>query len=462
MVSKRVIVLSDLHLGPVGPLATFREGATLAALLRVLRADPTPVLEIVLAGDVFDFLQTPGYAGFDAAKAPDRLGEILRGPETAPVVAAMGELAGREGIEITVLAGNHDPEMLLPLVREAFEKAIGREGSVRWADDEPLRPRDGDDVPVWGRAVGDEHGQVWIVHGDRWDPHNVIERDRLREAIAAGQSVELPVGSQLVYDVLQKLQVDHRWIPELKPELSVVVPLLLYLDPLQTMKFLRSHFKLSLELLGGAVATKLRLGDLFGEEPGGDSSTSATPPAPADLPDELASLIAGALPKQLAGDPERAESELVEWLSKGDAGQTPVADGVLAAHTGARRALLRAWLRAVRAVERRADPNGDDGMARAARRFLPAGLAAFVAGHTHGPRSRVHEGVRYFNTGTWIPVGKLHEGDIEKVIDDVEAGRWEANAPRSFVVIDIGDGPPDVSLAVAERDGTWKRVDGHG
>ncbi|WP_437994115.1 hypothetical protein [Sorangium sp. So ce145] len=72
---------------------------------------------------------------------------------------------------------------------------------------------------------------MWIVHGDRWDPHNAVHRDALRQAVATGRPVELPVGSQLVYRVLNQLQPENRWIPELKPELPVVFPLLLYLDP---------------------------------------------------------------------------------------------------------------------------------------------------------------------------------------------------------------------------------------
>src|SRR4029079_11062663 len=60
---------------------------------------------------------------------------------------------------------------------------------------------DGDDWPIWGHSVKNERGEVWIVHGDRWDPHNAIERDRLRESVAARRGVDLPVGSKLVYEV---------------------------------------------------------------------------------------------------------------------------------------------------------------------------------------------------------------------------------------------------------------------
>jgi UDP-2,3-diacylglucosamine pyrophosphatase LpxH len=141
MALHRAVVLSDLHLGPAGPLATFREGRALARFIAGLAAADEPPTELVLAGDVFDFLQVEGYDGFDAGRAAERLrGEILAGPETAPVVEALRLFGGRGGGEITLLAGNHDPEMLLDDVRLAFEEAIGRRGSVRYPEDEPLAP----------------------------------------------------------------------------------------------------------------------------------------------------------------------------------------------------------------------------------------------------------------------------------------------------------------------------------
>src|SRR5262249_61272269 len=48
--------------------------------------------------------------------------------------------------------------------------------------------------------------------------------------------------------------------------------------------------------------------------------------------------------------------------------------------------LLRAWLRVVRAADRFRRLGGDDSTAPDAKRYLPPGLGALVAGHTHGPR----------------------------------------------------------------------------
>jgi UDP-2,3-diacylglucosamine pyrophosphatase LpxH len=57
---RRAIILSDLHLGPGGALATFRDDAALSGFLQRLSAADAPPTELILAGDCFDFLQTDG------------------------------------------------------------------------------------------------------------------------------------------------------------------------------------------------------------------------------------------------------------------------------------------------------------------------------------------------------------------------------------------------------------------
>lgn len=54
-------VLSDLHLAPAGEQCVFRAHAPLVALIDRIAAAPAPQW-LLLNGDVFDFLQIPGYA----------------------------------------------------------------------------------------------------------------------------------------------------------------------------------------------------------------------------------------------------------------------------------------------------------------------------------------------------------------------------------------------------------------
>jgi UDP-2,3-diacylglucosamine pyrophosphatase LpxH len=443
----RAVILSDIHLGPGNALSTFRDDRALAALLDTLARDAAPT-ELVLAGDCFDFLQVEGYDGFDAAKAAQRFKEILGGPRTAAVMAALKRFAARPDHEITLLSGNHDPELVLPEVRRLFEATIGRgEGGVRHADDTPLRPAEGDRPPVWGRALGEDGHTVWVVHGDRWDPANMIDRDALREAARLGQPFTLPAGSHLVFEVLQKIKPDHGWVDELKPEVEAVLPLLLYLAPALMGGFLQTQYGLSARLLRAKVHAQLRMGPLFGEAPA---------PSATDLSDG----IAGILAEGLRGEPTAAQERLLAQLDACLRGEPLPAPGTFGLRE-IQRFLLGLWLSQVRAADRFQAIDEPDGIPEAAARFLPDGVVALIAGHTHGPRKRLDLRPAYFNTGTWIPVGKIPVGKIEDLIDALEHGpSWPTESPRTFVQVDLGEGAPRVRLFGCDEEGTVRELGG--
>jgi UDP-2,3-diacylglucosamine pyrophosphatase LpxH len=446
---RRAFVLSDLHLGPGGPLTTFHEAERLAALLDHWR-DREPAMELVLAGDVFDFLQAPGYDGFSATKAAERFAQIARSPGTARVLRALGQLAAREGVELTVLAGNHDPELLVDSVRDAFAQAIGRApGTIRWADDEPLVPRDGEHPPVWGRALaapgadGDPAKAAWVVHGDRWDPANFIDRDRLRAAAAAGTAdgFELPVGSHLVFEVLSQLKLKHRWVDELKPELGAVLPLLLAVMPLETMRYLGKHRRIAASLVVAQLKAARRAGPLF------DLAAPDAPPGAARPPaGDPVDLALHTLAVELRDEPDAAGTlaALEAYLENGAA---PEAGGTLSGPGGVRGFLVRAWLHGVSATERFGDLGGDDSTIEASRRYLPETLGAFIAGHTHGARIRADRAPPYFNSGTWVPVRTVPSGDLAAWLDEVtDADAPRPPSPGTFVRIELGDEPPRVAV----------------
>jgi UDP-2,3-diacylglucosamine pyrophosphatase LpxH len=444
----RAVILSDIHLGPGNDFSTFRDDRALAAFLDHLAAPAEPRTELILAGDCFDFLQIDGYAGFDATKAAERLEILLGSKRTAPVIAALRRFAARPGSEITLLAGNHDPEMLVPEVRACFAAAIDREGSVLHADDTPLRLAEGQRPAVWGRALGDDAHPVWVVHGDRWDPANMIDRDAVRGAVHRGQPVALPVGSHLVFEVLQKIKVDprRRWVDELKPEGGVFL-LLLYLDFATTSAFLWKHYRIGGDLISAMTRAALRRGPLFG--PGEE------PPAELDTQGLLAALLAD----DLRGRGAVEQETLLTQLDAAFEGEAPSAAGTLAAHGGVPRMLLRAWLAWMRHADRFQDRAGPDSIPVAAARYLPEGLAAFIAGHTHGPRSRPDLQPAYFNTGTWIPVGAIPPGDLRERIDQLDEGpAWATDSPRSFVVVDLQGASPQIRLGHCDADGTPREL----
>lgn len=447
MPRQRAIVLSDLHLGPGGSLTIFRDAVGLADFLRRLAEPGEPPTELVLAGDVFDFLQCEGYDGFSAKLAPERLASILRGKQTAEVIGALGEFAKRPGHMVTVLSGNHDPEMMLPEVRIVFERAIGRVGAVFYPDDVPIVPRDGDKLPVWGRVIGSDASRVWVVHGDRWDTSNAIDREALVQAARKNEPFQLPAGSHLVFEVLSHLQPGHGWIVELKPELPTVLPLLLWIDPVGTRAYIERHWGIGWDLLSGFVDGALKRGPLFGPE--GEGTT------PESVPEQLAALLAEGIRLEQPSDPELLAAAVTSWIEKGP---SKTEGRTLSAARGAGRALLAAWVAGVRLTDRFQALDGPDSTLGSAKKWLPADLVALVAGHTHGPRIRTDLRPAYYNTGTWIPVGSLPPGDVHEIVMALEGGDWRSDAPRTFVQIEWDDGPPTVHLGRCDPDGTPREV----
>ena len=317
MPRRRTVVLSDLHLGPVGPLTIFRDQQALCGFLALLAHEDGP-LEVILAGDTFDFLACPGYERFEPNKAPEFLQTILH--NNTEVVAGLGRLASRH--KLTIFAGNHDPEVSLPKIQEM----LARELKANFETDELLIPRRGEHPAVFGRWLAGR--EVAVVHGDRWDPHNVIDREKLlREG-----SIDLPIGSQLVVELLSKLQPQRPWIYELKPEIPTVLPLLLYLEPQRTWGFVREKTGLTMQMLGGMLMARMHAGPLFGP-------SAAQPDFSTDLSAQVVDVLAEGLLAEAEEERPGLQASLLSYMRQGPAGS-----GTLAEHDGVARLLLRTWL----------------------------------------------------------------------------------------------------------------------
>ena len=113
----RIAVLSDLHISPPGPLASFHAGDELADLLPRLRSEHG-VDTLVLDGDIFDFLALPNAtAMLHPEQVPELVGQtfddIKKIEWGKKIFDELGALA-RAGTTIVVLPGNHDPELAHP------------------------------------------------------------------------------------------------------------------------------------------------------------------------------------------------------------------------------------------------------------------------------------------------------------------------------------------------------------
>lgn len=182
----RIFVVSDLHLGgvphsdlPDAPLGTqichsYRELTDFIDWVRMQARGPASV-ELVVNGDIVDFLMEDDYGGTNPASpwSPDEdlVLEKLRliidrtrmGSSYGPFEAMAALVA--DGQNLTFLLGNHDVELSLPAVRRYLEEKIEGQGRFRFIYD--------------GEAY--VQGDLLIEHGNRYDPWNIVDYSALRQ-----------------------------------------------------------------------------------------------------------------------------------------------------------------------------------------------------------------------------------------------------------------------------------------
>jgi UDP-2,3-diacylglucosamine pyrophosphatase LpxH len=171
-----VFVISDLHLG-AGALDDF-EAAIEREFVRFLafcRSSGKPV-ELVINGDLLDFVQAPPYKGADLESQTDaglalcftedqslkKLDAIERQHENAFDALAAFILAGPH-TRITILPGNHDVDFFWGRIRKRFlDRVCGAEPELRsrvaFHLDRVYRP------PIYP--------DLWIEHGHQYDQLN--------------------------------------------------------------------------------------------------------------------------------------------------------------------------------------------------------------------------------------------------------------------------------------------------
>ena len=232
-----IYLISDLHLGGAQPSTNdpddrgFRictHGRDLAQFVSAL-ADRPPAIELVVNGDMVDFLaeedEGGGWTPFtaDERAAARKLDRIIDGDRE--LFDALGRLLGR-GHRLVLLLGNHDIELALPAVRRRLTERMGITGRHDFHfiyDGEAY---------VAGRAL--------IEHGNRYDSFNVVDYDGLRrlrsllsrnQAVPADYRFEAPAGSHMVADVINPIKREYRLIDLLKPETGAAIPVLMALEP---------------------------------------------------------------------------------------------------------------------------------------------------------------------------------------------------------------------------------------
>jgi UDP-2,3-diacylglucosamine pyrophosphatase LpxH len=429
----RLLVLSDLHISPPGPLATFHAGPALAALLHAnARADTT----VVLAGDIVDFLQIedrPPVLDMPGAPALVRrtLAAVAAEPWGRAIFDALAALL-RAGGRCVLLPGNHDPELHHPATRDVFLDALalpGHPGFTVHTADAP-----------WTTVVAGL--PVRVGHGHRLaDPWNDIDPEAVLRAVETGDArVTLPPGSRLVLELLNPLKrAVHRstgaqrfpFLDLLKPERATVTLLLPYLDRRAAEAHAGTFFGVVAQRFLRRFERAIRRRPVLGPEPAAE---------PAAALDEL---LADALAADLPDEDRRAPDATVRTLRTLLSGGPAPAPGTLAAHDGLLRWCARRYLRSVSQDGSFFDTNVASKEDRAImQRELPEGSGPRVAiyGHTHAARHiDLGDGRVYLNTGTWMDLMKLpplgDDAAAEAWIDQLEAGGVERVRRRTHALV---------------------------
>jgi UDP-2,3-diacylglucosamine pyrophosphatase LpxH len=482
---RNIFIISDLHLGGEYALkrAPGQRGFRLCTCPKAIAdfvgrlgariAEEGPN-ELVLNGDTVDFLAEledgkPGsWSPFTASpeRAVAKLQQIVE--RDACVFKAFGDYLAAGG-RLTVLLGNHDIELSLPLVREALRKAIG--------------VKKGHDFNFIYDGEAYTIGNALIEHGNRYDAWNQVDYDGLRRLRSVQSRRQTPFekkpfvappGSRMVTSVVNEIKSDYPFVDLLKPETTAMVPLLLALEPgyrgrLGAIALLYyatfSHglsepdkptFAGDISNVGSADDVDQTVGHDISDAPDSNNDISDWDNDVAD--DELfdSSDADEALKKLLRDvlgkDTDKFLVGLSEHLPEAESGNEPVGvdismmDGVNRAWGFIRLLVskrstsvekrLPSLQRALRGLQD--DKSFDQSTEtlteylEAAKRIAGRGFKYVIFGHTHQPkRVALENACFYLNSGTWADVLQLPPGMISGKSRKFDA---EATAPmKNFI-----------------------------
>ena len=194
-----VVFVSDSHIGGDPGCDGFESPEELRALFDELAGLERPV-ELILAGDFFDFLQIGA-----VPEDKNRASLTMSRPEYLGLFAALEEFRSGEGKRVVYLPGNHDAEAWW---NPEIQKTLREAGVV-------------DEFAYSYLAeieVGGKRRVVYCEHGNQFDPPNTVENysDRL----------DTPLGHHVVMDFTRRVAPYGEVSPGLDlSEIKMVYPL---------------------------------------------------------------------------------------------------------------------------------------------------------------------------------------------------------------------------------------------
>ncbi|MCP4256027.1 MAG: hypothetical protein GY774_00705 [Planctomycetes bacterium] len=226
-------VISDIHMGGEPGFQILRHGERLGALIEDLaQRSPDRDVALILNGDVIDSL-AENIGGYVAMENGERMMDrIYSDPTFKPVWQGLGKFVRAPKRHLIIVAGNHDIELYLPgIERSIRQRLTGGEsalnGIITFA------------THGTGYACCVGSARVYCTHGNEVDAWNHVDHRQLAElgnALSSGKTIEkedwLPNGgTRLVVDVMNRIKHKYPFVDLLKPEIKLVVPILLVLKP---------------------------------------------------------------------------------------------------------------------------------------------------------------------------------------------------------------------------------------
>src|ERR671917_1266270 len=172
-----IVFLSDTHIGGDPGHDIFESPEELTALLEEVSAHGGPV-ELVLAGDFFDFLEIG-----DVPNGENRLSVTISRPEYRKLFSALRTFAAGEGHRVIYLPGNHDAEIWW---NPALQRTLREQGFVNEF--------------VFSYAARFEsvpERVVYCEHGNQFDPANTVKDYQ--------DPLDTPLGDHIVTDLTRGL-----------------------------------------------------------------------------------------------------------------------------------------------------------------------------------------------------------------------------------------------------------------
>lgn len=424
MPRRSLFVISDTHIGAGGRaegnkledfISDAEFGAWLAALAVESERDGVE-MELVINGDWIEFLQIPAVARFE----PDQ-------PYPPTAYANAGEAAALQRLEIvfewhprvffslrdflnrgvpqrslTILFGNHDPELIYPSVQARLREMLG------------LTADTADLVAIGGRSylkngVYIEHGNAYTEAVNRftnpdlpWDPDDPTQ-------------IERPVGSKFVTHFFNDLEWERPWVDGVFP-ISTLIFFAIAYEPAYAVRVLQALLVAAPDILGSVAAAP----DVV--------AGPATEVVRQQIEDPQA---ANALMRRLETDTDygaiftqQVQEALIEQGMEPAAADLGAALAKLPPVQRARVVEEHYWAQLELAADARANETG---------------ARVLLFGHIHTRLEKVlPSGALYLNTGTWIWQGDFRQATDASWQDLIQYPEKYANArDLTFARIDF-------------------------